>query len=579
VTFASAFLILFLILFPSTASAVTEQGASLTINETQITTSGSAESPSIYGDRIVWRDWRNGNRDDGPFNIYMYNISTQKETQITTSGSAGGPSIYGDRIVWRDWRNGYRDSLEEESDVYMYDLSTHKEIRITNRTIFFDSFFGFGPCISGNRILYGRTYDYCIYDISTQKETHIDDMPINNPAFFGNIIVCTSDLEGRPSNIIMYDISTQKVTRISSSDSAFSPDIDNNIIVWADEHHEDEYYSSIYMYDLSTKKETQIATSDSAFYYSPAISKDRIVWLDYDSIYMYNLSTQEETHTNRTSISLGFDFYGDKIVWSDWENEKPNVYMGTLTSSNLPTASFSASPTSGKAPMKVQFTDKSTGTPTKWKWDFGDGTTSTKQNPIHKYSKVGVYTVKLTVTNAAGSNTVTKEDYIKVVTKPVAAFSGSPTSGKTPLNVKFTDKSTGIPASWYWNFGDGSKSYLQNPVHKYSKAGVYTVSLTVKNAAGRGTVTKTGYIKVISKPVAAFSASPTSGKAPLNVKFTDKSTGIPVSWYWNFGDGSKSYLQNSVHKYSKAGVYTVSLIVKNAAGRSVITKTRYIKII
>ncbi|MDY0129962.1 MAG: PKD domain-containing protein, partial [Methanosarcina vacuolata] len=104
-------------------------------------------------------------------------------------------------------------------------------------------------------------------------------------------------------------------------------------------------------------------------------------------------------------------------------------------------------------------------------------------------------------------------------------------------------------------------------------------SLTVKNAAGRGTVTKTGYIKVISKPVAAFSASPTSGKAPLNVKFTDKSTGIPAGWIWNFGDGSKSYLQNPVHKYSKAGVYTVSLIVKNAAGRSVITKTSYIKII
>ena len=269
VTLASAVLILFLILVSSTASAVTEQTASLTINK----------------------------------------------TQITTSGSAGGPSIYGDRIVWRDWRNGYRDSLEEESDVYMYDLSTHKEIRITNRTIFFDYFFGFGPCISGNRILYGRTYDYCIYDISTQKETHIDDMPINNPAFFGNIIVCTSDLEGRPSNIIMYDISTQKETRISSSDSAFSPDIDNNIIVWADEHHEDEYYSSIYMYDLSTKKETQIATSDSAFYYSPAISKDRIVWLDDRgnkyNIYMYNLSTQEETHTNNTSIT-GFDLYGDK---------------------------------------------------------------------------------------------------------------------------------------------------------------------------------------------------------------------------------------------------------------------------
>ncbi|AKB53420.1 cell surface protein [Methanosarcina barkeri MS] len=509
----------------------------------------------------------------------MYNISTQKETQITTSGSAWGPSIYGDRIVWRDWHNGYRDdnSYEEESDVYMYDLSTHKETRITNRTIFF-GYFSFGPCISGNRILYGGTYDYCIYDISTQKETHIDDMPIYQFAFFGNIIVYTSHLEGRPGKIIMYDLSTQKVTRISSSDSAFSPDIDNNIIVWADWRmgDDEDYHSEIYMYDLSTKKETQIANG-SKFYYGPAISKDRIVWLG-DRFYMYNLSTQEETHTNNTSISLGFDLYGDKIVWSDWENEKPNVYMGTLTSSNLPTAAFSASPTSGKAPMKVQFTDKSTGTPTKWKWDFRDGTTSTKQNPTHKYSKVGVYTVKLTVTNSAGSNTVTKADSIKVVTKPVAAFSVSPTSGRVPLNVKFTDTSTGTPTKWKWDFGDGSKSFHQNPTHKYSKAGVYTVKLTVTNAAGINTATKSKYITVTSKPVAAFSASPTSGKSPLNVKFTDKSTGSPTKWKWDFGDGTKSFHQNPTHKYSKAGKYTVTLKVTNAAGINTATKSKYITV-
>ncbi|WP_455565215.1 PKD domain-containing protein, partial [Methanosarcina barkeri] len=388
----------------------------------------------------------------------------------------------------------------------------------------------------------------------------------------------TSHLEGRPGKIIMYDLSTQKVTRISSSDSAFSPDIDNNIIVWADWRmgDDEDYHSEIYMYDLSTKKETQIANG-SKFYYGPAISKDRIVWLG-DRFYMYNLSTQEETHTNNTSISLGFDLYGDKIVWSDWENEKPNVYMGTLTSSNLPTAAFSASPTSGKAPMKVQFTDKSTGTPTKWKWDFRDGTTSTKQNPTHKYSKVGVYTVKLTVTNSAGSNTVTKADSIKVVTKPVAAFSVSPTSGRVPLNVKFTDTSTGTPTKWKWDFGDGSKSFHQNPTHKYSKAGVYTVKLTVTNAAGINTATKSKYITVTSKPVAAFSASPTSGKSPLNVKFTDKSTGSPTKWKWDFGDGTKSFHQNPTHKYSKAGKYTVTLKVTNAAGINTATKSKYITV-
>ncbi|WP_141241777.1 PKD domain-containing protein, partial [Methanosarcina spelaei] len=107
-------------------------------------------------------------------------------------------------------------------------------------------------------------------------------------------------------------------------------------------------------------------------------------------------------------------------------------------------------------------------------------------------------------------------------------------SGKAPLTVTFTDKSTGTPTKWQWNFGDGSKSFVQNPTHKYSKSGVYTVSLTVKNAKGSNTVTKTDYITVITKPIANFTSSVTSGKAPLTVTFTDKSTGTPTSWKWSF---------------------------------------------
>jgi YVTN family beta-propeller protein len=249
-------------------------------------------------------------------------------------------------------------------------------------------------------------------------------------------------------------------------------------------------------------------------------------------------------------------------------------FIGSL--SLAPFANFSAGSTEGKAPLNVAFTDKSTGTPTKWKWTFGDGTTSTKQNPTHKYSKAGKYTVVLTVSNAAGSNTITKTGYIKVITKPVAAFSVSPTSGKVPLTVVFTDKSAGSPTKWKWTFGDGKTSTEQNPTHKYSKAGKYTVTLKVTNALGINTATKSNYITVIGKPTAAFSASPTSGKAPLNVKFTDKSTGTPTKWQWTFGDGKTSSEQNPTHKYSKVGTYKVKLTAINAAGSSTVTKTGYI---
>ena len=88
--------------------------------------------------------------------------------------------------------------------------------------------------------------------------------------------------------------------------------------------------------------------------------------------------------------------------------------MGTLISSNLPVAAFSASPTSGKAPLTIAFTDKSTGKPTLWTWSFGDKTYSAAKNPVHKYTAAGNYTVSFTVKNAAGSNTKIMSGYIKV---------------------------------------------------------------------------------------------------------------------------------------------------------------------
>jgi PKD repeat protein len=79
---------------------------------------------------------------------------------------------------------------------------------------------------------------------------------------------------------------------------------------------------------------------------------------------------------------------------------------------------------------------------------------------------------------------------------PVAAFSGTPTTGTAPLTVNFTDNSAGNPTSWSWTFGDGATSTAQNPSHAYTQANTYTVSLTVTNAGGSHTLTRTGYVVV-----------------------------------------------------------------------------------
>jgi PKD repeat protein len=168
-----------------------------------------------------------------------------------------------------------------------------------------------------------------------------------------------------------------------------------------------------------------------------------------------------------------------------------------------PVADFSASPLGGNAPLPVQFTDQSTGAAS-WSWDFGDGGSSTLQNPSHLYSGGGVFTVTLTVGNSAGQNTKTRIAYITVTalpSAPVAEFFGGPLTGTAPLTVQFTDQSSGSPNAWSWDFGDGELSSQRNPSHTYDAPGTYTVRLTALNAGGQTTRTRTGYITV--SPVSA----------------------------------------------------------------------------
>ncbi len=244
---------------------------------------------------------------------------------------------------------------------------------------------------------------------------------------------------------------------------------------------------------------------------------------------------------------------------------------------------FSASPTSGKTPLTVSFTDQSTGSPNSWKWDFGDGTNSAEKNPVHIYNKAGQYSVTLTLDKSGGGGSkVTKSSYIVISNgfeAPVAAFSESPSSGKAPLTVSFTDQSTGSPTSWKWSFGDGNTSTEKNPVHTYSEPKLYSVKLTASNANGSNALTKNSYIavsNVLKAPFTNFSASPTAGKVPLTASFTGQSTGSPTSWKWTFGDGTNSIDKNPVHTYNKTGKYIVTLAASNVNGKNELAKASYI---
>jgi PKD repeat protein len=148
--------------------------------------------------------------------------------------------------------------------------------------------------------------------------------------------------------------------------------------------------------------------------------------------------------------------------------------------------------------------------------------------------------------------------------------------------VTFTDASTGDIDSRIWSFGDGSTSTATNPTYTYATAGTYTVSLTVTGPGGSDTETKTNYITVTtssSSLVAGFrTTTPTSGPAPLIVKFADASTGTITRRTWDFGDGSTTRGKNPKHIYYNAGTYTVSLTVKGPDGSDTETKPDYITV-
>lgn len=242
-------------------------------------------------------------------------------------------------------------------------------------------------------------------------------------------------------------------------------------------------------------------------------------------------------------------------------------------------ADFTSDIQSGTQPLTVKFTDISTGNPTMWSWDFGDGASDIVSSPVHTYEESGTYTVVLTISNQDGTtDSEIKVNYITVSEpgKIVADFNGNPTSGNSPLSVYFTDASVGKPTSWTWDFGDGQTDNKQNTVHVYNQPGLFTVSLTVMDANGtKSSKQKEAYISVLTpgELIADYAAEPTSGVVPLSVKFTDKSQGGPTLWSWDFGDGSSDIVASPTHVYEKPGNYTVTLTISSQDG-GIATKVR-----
>ena len=378
----------------------------------------------------------------------------------------------------------------------------------------------------------------------------------------------------------------------------------------------------------------------------------------------YNLKTDELTG-DTTKVELGYYKTSGELDGISVDQNDAALYFDIWDDYNSPTSVMSISDTYVKAGEIVYF-DASQSTAStgfeieRYQWDFNDNGVWDAEGKTTNftYNKAGTYTIKLKITDSL-SQTDTEIGYIFVYPNIDASFVYSPSSPSTLDTIKFTDTSEiigGKLVTWFWSFGDFSTSNLQNPTHKYSRGGTYSVKLkvtaddwqtsdyeieyilviefasitgTVKDSNGNpisgatvklydeDTILKTVQTDsngeyVISEiaigtydieglksnyesnkktglsmdvgentinfvlppenqpPYSEFKYSPKKPKVEEKISFTDLSSDIDgtiESYSWNFGDGKTSNLQNPKHKYSSAGKYNVTLTITDNGGK------------
>ncbi len=212
----------------------------------------------------------------------------------------------------------------------------------------------------------------------------------------------------------------------------------------------------------------------------------------------------------------------------------------------------------------VNFIDKSKYTKS-WHWDFGDGQSSTLQNPSHKYAP-GLYDVTLTVKNPCDSQKVKMQ--ILIGKSLLAGFKTDTTKGCIPFEVQYTNTSHGA-ISYQWTFPGGkpSSSIEKDPLVRYEKPGIYDVRLMAFDATDTSIITQSKLIEVSEIPEADYNSAVTA----FSVYFSNQSK-QGTSYFWNFGDGKTSTDESPVHVYQSEKEYSVSLITTNECGSDTMIK-------
>ncbi|MBL7720054.1 MAG: PKD domain-containing protein [Flavipsychrobacter sp.] len=268
--------------------------------------------------------------------------------------------------------------------------------------------------------------------------------------------------------------------------------------------------------------------------------------------------------------------YVASLVVTDVYNCKDTAYQAIHVGGPVP--NFVGGPTSGCAPLTVNFQDFSAtngSTIVSRYWVFGDGGTlgGNIANPSHVYTSGGTFSVKLVVTDAVGCPDSMTIPNMITVTKPTASFYSPDTITCPGQPVSFINNSTGTGNLTYaWTFGDGGTSTQTNPSHTYTSNGNFTVRLIVTDGNGcKDTLIRTNYIHSASMGISFTMSNDFATCPPLAVNFTNTSSGSVSAFTWDFGNGSSSNLTNPSALYTLPGVYVVTLTGQSTSGCTLTT--------
>ncbi len=482
--------------------------------ETLITTdtAGSAQvNPAVSGSFIVWEDWRPMNP-----NVYVYNPASGDEFPAARDDNLMQtmPAISGPTLVWQQFdTSSYTYSLQ------VFNLTSHDLTSIAAnhgpdpQYTPEDNCF---PKVSGNVFVWqdfnGGDWDIYLHNVTTAVSVPVVAASADqkNPAIYGNFIAYENWSDPVLPEIWLHDIANGSSVPVIAGSYAVHPALSRDFLVWQEKSGP---MFRIFSYDMHSGTIRQVTPALlSSPQRNPSLDEYRVVVQDYrrsgsSDLYLYDLRTGEEVWVSPQpagSEQITPAISGDTIVWDDSRSGTSDIYLFTLGSpDSCPVADFSPSVHAGAGPLTVNFTDNSRGSPILYRtWNYSDSTTSYPLDPAGQiFPGPGIYHTRLTVGNTKCRNVTTaaaKYD-IYIDTPPDADFIATPLDGFAPLLVRFTDISGGDPASWTWDFGDGSVSHEQNPLHTFATDGqTYTVTLTVNNtfaAMAPDSETKAEYVR------------------------------------------------------------------------------------